>query len=927
MMSNILRYLSAVLLALSISASANAADQKRAESYVRDAQKALDRGDAKSAVIELKNAVQADPSYGAARYELGSVELQLGDYLSAEKELRAAIERGYDRDKVAAPLADTLLRLHKEEELLDQIPAGDRPAGIEGRVRLARGYAQLTLNRRDDAKKSFEDSLARSTRPGPAELGLARVFAMEGKTQDALDATQKALDGEPNFAEAWDFHAKLKRAQGDLTTARADLDKALAISPNYESGRLDRASLLIATNDLALATADLKAVLEKNPKHPLAAYYQALIQAKQQDYRRAQASLQGIGGFIDQYPPAIYLSAAVDVALNQLAQAEETIGRFLGRVPEDEAGTALLANLLVRRGNLSRAIEVTRSALDAHPGSLRLMGVLSDAYSRNQQPEEAAAILDRAAAAHPDDAELRTRIGAERLRIGRPDEALADLETAAALSPKSEQAGLLLVLTLLQTNKIDQALKAAEGLRDNLPGDPVPENLLGAIALRKGDRIDAKAHFEKALQIKPDFNPAAINLAQLAIAERHYDDAGAIYDRILTRDPVNQAALMAEADLSIRQGQPDAAILWLEKARNGDPSAVPPRLRLIEGYVRLKETSKASSIAAELERIAPDDIAAANAAGEAHLANNEVQAAIGNFQHLVMLAPTSGRAHLQLARAYFAAKDSDNARTYLEKAADLSPADPVVEQQFIRFAIEMNSVPKELEYLKGLSSKQQNDPAYDLFVGDLLMATNQPPEAVTIFQGALAKREDSVAAAIKLAEATARSDQGKGVDILTGWLQRHPDQNAARAVLGGMLISMIRYDEAISDYETVLKAEPDNAVVANNLAWLYERKHDERALPLAEHAFELDPNNLDFADTLGWILVQHGQNDRAIDLLGKAAKSETAPPEVQYHFAVALKNAGRREDARHRLEQALKTDLPFDGSAESKVLLKELSGG
>src|SRR5207244_2991522 len=115
-----------------------------------------------------------------------------------------------------------------------------------------------------------------------------------------------------------------------------------------------------------------------------------------------------------------------------------------------------------------------------------------------------------------------------------------------------------------------------------------------------------------------------------------------------------------------------------------------------------------------------------------------------------------------------------------------------------------------------------------------------------------------------------------------------------------------RYDESIGQHEAVLKAQPDNAVAQNNLAWLYQLKKDDRALPMAERAHDANPNSAEISDTLAWILIQRGQSDRALPLLEKIAKLPDAPPEVRYHFAVALKNAGRTPEARQNLEEALK---------------------
>ncbi len=49
----------------------------------------------KSAVIELKNALQQDNQSAEARYLLGKVYLESGDVLSAEKELQRALDLGW----------------------------------------------------------------------------------------------------------------------------------------------------------------------------------------------------------------------------------------------------------------------------------------------------------------------------------------------------------------------------------------------------------------------------------------------------------------------------------------------------------------------------------------------------------------------------------------------------------------------------------------------------------------------------------------------------------------------------------------------------------------------------------------------------------------------------------------------------------------
>jgi tetratricopeptide (TPR) repeat protein len=60
------------------------------DSYLREAQAYYDKGELSAAIIQLKNALLADPENGQARLLLGKSYLQQKDGLAAEKELSRA---------------------------------------------------------------------------------------------------------------------------------------------------------------------------------------------------------------------------------------------------------------------------------------------------------------------------------------------------------------------------------------------------------------------------------------------------------------------------------------------------------------------------------------------------------------------------------------------------------------------------------------------------------------------------------------------------------------------------------------------------------------------------------------------------------------------------------------------------------------------
>jgi predicted Zn-dependent protease len=130
--------------------------------------------------------------------------------------------------------------------------------------------------------------------------------------------------------------------------------------------------------------------------------------------------------------------------------------------------------------------------------------------------------------------------------------------------------------------------------------------------------------------------------------------------------------------------------------------------------------------------------------------------------------------------------------------------------------------------------------------------------------------------------------------------------------------------DAIEQYEWLQRKVPESVTVLNNLAWAYHRVKDARALPTAERAYKLQPDNAAVIDTLGWILVEEGNASRGVDLLQAAVAATPDAPERRWHLAQGWFRAGERSKARNELESLLRATTPFAGRADAAALLNEL---
>jgi Flp pilus assembly protein TadD len=137
---------------------------------------------------------------------------------------------------------------------------------------------------------------------------------------------------------------------------------------------------------------------------------------------------------------------------------------------------------------------------------------------------------------------------------------------------------------------------------------------------------------------------------------------------------------------------------------------------------------------------------------------------------------------------------------------------------------------------------------------------------------------------------------GKGasraVSPAGGLGQGHPGDTSMRLILAQAYREANEDLMAIEQYEVLLKREPHNVQIFNNLAWIYHLQGDERSIRLADKAQRLSRDTGAVSDTLGWRLVGRGDLGRAVALLRLAATQSPEVPAIQHHLAVAVARSG-----------------------------------
>jgi tetratricopeptide (TPR) repeat protein len=133
--------------------------------------------------------------------------------------------------------------------------------------------------------------------------------------------------------------------------------------------------------------------------------------------------------------------------------------------------------------------------------------------------------------------------------------------------------------------------------------------------------------------------------------------------------------------------------------------------------------------------------------------------------------------------------------------------------------------------------------------------------------------------------------------------------------------------EAIPHYKKVLEIEPDNAMVKNNLAWIYAENggNIDVALHLAQEAKEQRPDDPSVSDTLAWIYIKKKSYEPAITLLRGSVAKNPSDPLYQYRLGMAYYYSGDKAAAKEALQVSLKLKPDAPQASEEKQILETLN--
>ncbi|WP_170285833.1 XrtA/PEP-CTERM system TPR-repeat protein PrsT [Propionivibrio limicola] len=917
-----------VLSALLSSLFLFACSGEKPEAMLASAKDYMAKSDHKAAVIQLKNALQSDPNLPEARFLLGKTLLESGNPTAAEVELRKAADLNYPADQLTPLVARTQLMLGQAQKVTDSYASVVLTAP-EGNAELQTvvGQAYLAQGKGDAAKAAFEAALKAVPDYGPAIVGQAKLKAASRDLPEALAMVDAVLAKVPRLHEAWQLKGDILNAQGKEADAINAYRKALEAKPDYFPALSAIVAVHMESRNLEAAGKQLEEMNRVAPGHPQTTYLNASLAYQQKNYEVAKENIQQHLKIVPDSPLGIQLAGAIEFELKSYVTAETYLLSALPKTPELGMARRILIATYLRSNQPDKALGVLRPVLDKIENNSDMLALAGDVFMQNGEAEKASGYFEKAARLDPENKTKRTSVALSHLAKGETETAYRELEQIAA-GDSGIAADMALIASQLKQRKFDQALKSIANLEKKQPDSPLPHSLRATALLGKDDVAGARKSFEQALVKNPAYYPAAANLARFDLRDKKPEEAKKRFEGVLAKDPKNAQALLALAELKMREGgKTDEVAGLISKAITANPTEPVPHVALIGLYLSAKDTKKAVAAAQQALATLPERPEILDAAGRAQQAAGDYDLALVHYGKLAALMPNAAQPHVKMAEVYLLQKNKDAAMQSLKKALTVKPDYVPAQRGIIMLDFDAGRTNEALARAREVQKQRPKEAVGYVLEGDLHALKKAWPDATASYRKGLGQRAE-VAVAIKLhAALMAGGNAGNAAEaekFADGWTKDHPRDLQFRAYLAESAMARKDFINASKHFQAMVAAQPNNPAVLNNLAWVSLQLKDPKGIEYAERAYKLMPDNPNILDTLGAYLVANGETGRGLDLLKKASGLAPNNAAIRLNLAKALIKSGKKEEARKELDELAKLGDKFAAQAEVGQLLKGL---
>jgi tetratricopeptide (TPR) repeat protein len=716
-------------------------------------------------------------------------------------------------------------------------------------------------------------------------------YAAGGKRAEAIIEYRNALEKDP---KAGDVRVKLAEAylqQGEPGKAAQEYVRAADVLPDPQV-QLKAGNLLLLGGRFDDAKVRAQKVLAADPKNVDA---QILL-------ANALAGLKDLNGAVAELEEAIQLN------------------------PERSATYANLGEIELGRGNREPAEKAFTRAVELAPSTAAPHLALGTFYWATARWVPAERELLEALRVEPDNPLAHRTAATFFLATNRPGNAEPHLRRVLELT-KSTNAAFALADYYVSVRKES----AAREILDPVSRDPknaVAANArLAALDRSAGQADAAYKRLDGVLAADPRHLQALLLKAAFLLADGKLDDALKTANTAVDahRDALGAYYVLGRVQAARRQ--PDAAIAAYQEVVRLNPLATDAKVALARLHLGAGRTDSSVGLAEEALKADPQNANARLVLVQGLIARGELSRAQTDLEALKARYPNSAAVHAQMGMLLGKKSQPVPARTEFERALQLDPASLEAVGGLVALDLSTRRFDEARARVDAISKKPDAKPVALMLAARTYAATGDLATSEQLLRRVLAADPTFLGAYGALGQIYAKQGRlDQALAEFEAMAKRDPKPVAPLTLAGMMLESQGKIAAAQEHFERAVQIDPQAAVAANNLAWIYAEHGGnlDVALQLAQTAKRQLPNAAEVNDTLGFVYYKKDLAALAVPLLRTAVEKDPTSADYLYHLGLAYGKNGEKSKAAESLTRALSLKPDFSGAHDARTVLASL---
>ncbi len=608
-----------------------------------------------NAIVEARTAVAMDSKYPTARYILGNLYYQKGDYELALPELEKVLVLSPDFDSARA-LGITYLNLKQPQRaklLFEEITASLQKNTPEVHNSFGQAYEQA--NYPLEAEREFKVALSLNPKQPRSNFFLGYVILQHGGSErlaEAAAAFAQELLISPNDFYTNFFSGVVASSENNHEKAIGFLKKAALIDPKRGEVYLFLGQSQFELNDFVAAEKNLRLAIkwektDERSKSQANRTHFLLGRILIKTNRKEEGEKE--------------LLIAKKYQQESLDSAKSQINQILGQVVE--RNTKFAADEQTVAATPKRIIEL--KGLKSY-----LSNVLAQAFNnlgviatQSGQIDDAISLFSSALVWNPEFPSLNRNLGILTFRGGQYDKAIQPLSSHLRINPTDNLVRKLLATSYYSINDFAKTIEALKPMQSTITSDKELSYFYGISLIQQKRNPEASVIFNKLAQVSQKEPESLFYAAQGFMILGDYERSNTEFRKVISIAPETPKANYFIGQSLIRLNRFDQAEKAFAREVELNPGDVLSKYHLALTLIERKiETEKAISILEETIGLKYDYADAHYQLGKIFLEKGDVTKAIEHLESAVSSDSTKDYSHYQLSIAYRKAlrkEDSD----------------------------------------------------------------------------------------------------------------------------------------------------------------------------------------------------------------------------------------------------------------------------